>query len=52
MNSYLYEVTFRKRGEQNWDRVRANSKDDAITKIKQIYGYDDLIPVGVSRIGN
>lgn len=50
MNTYLYEVTYRKNGEQTYEHVRAVSKEDAIQKVAEL--RQDIAPLGVSRIGN
>lgn len=50
MNTYLYEVTYKKNGEQTYEHVRASSKLEALQKLAKWRG--DIIPVSVSRIGN
>ncbi len=48
--TYLYEVTYKKNGEQTYVTVRAANKLEAIQEIAKVYG--DITPVSVSRIGN
>lgn len=50
MNTYLFEVTFKKNKEQTYDYVRATSKEDAARKISEQYG--DISIIGISRVGN
>ncbi len=50
MNTYLYEVTYKKNNKQNYCNIRAAGKEYAIQKIFNMYGEIEII--SVSRIGN
>ena len=50
MNTYLYEITFKKNGNQTYDHIRAANKEDAIIKLSKNLG--DITIIGVSRIGH
>ena len=48
--TYLYEVTYKQKGQQTYNTVRASSALEAVQKICDVFG--DLTPVNVIRVGN
>ena len=50
MNTYLYEVTYKKEGIQSYCTVRATDELDAVQEVCANHG--DITPVSVSRIRN
>ncbi len=50
MNTYLYEVTYKKNNEQTYTEVRDTSKENAFEIVNKNIG--DITLVGVTLMGN
>ncbi len=50
-HTYLYEVHYKKDGQIDYQNIRASSVQDAVQKLKNMYG-DICVVVCTSVIGN